>query len=212
MISCELHDSIAQDLSTLKLYCKRLFEKQTSPESDTRSETSPDTGRLSKDVSKLIDQTISTVRNLAYNLRPPSLDDMGIVHALEIFCEEFAQKSKTHVDFQAAGIDESILNCDIQINLYRLVIEGLNNIRKHAAASKVTIRLVGAYPDIILRIEDDGRGFDVKKRERSMFNEKRMGLRSMKERVNQLQGEMLINSQLNKGTGIVIKLPLKDKQ
>jgi PAS domain S-box-containing protein len=204
MISCELHDSIAQDLSTLKLYCNRLFETKSSLDSDTKT--------LSKDVSALINQTITTVRDLAYDLRPHSLDDLGLVSALEVFCEEFTEKNNTVVDFQAAGIHESTLNSDIQINLYRLVMEGLNNIRKHAAASKVIIRLVGASPDVILRIEDNGKGFDVKERERSTLNEKRMGLRSMKERVNLLQGQMSIHSQLNKGTEIVIKLPLKDKQ
>ncbi|MCK5164306.1 MAG: PAS domain-containing protein [Desulfobacula sp.] len=204
MISCELHDSIAQDLSTLKLYCNRLFEDQSSPESDIKGSPA--------DVSKLIDLTITTVRDLAYNLRPPSLDHMGLVHALEVFCEEFTENNDIMVDFQAAGIHESTLNSDTQINIYRLVTEGLNNIRKHAAASEAMIRLVGAYPNIILRIEDNGKGFDVKERERSIGNEKKMGLRSMKERVNLLQGQMSIHSQLNKGTKIVIKLPLKDKQ
>jgi PAS domain S-box-containing protein len=204
MISCELHDSIAQDLSTLKLYCNRLFERQSSSESDIKV--------LSKDVSTLIDQTITTVRDLAYDLRPPSLDDLGLVYALEAFCEEFTEKNNIMVDFQAAGIHESKLNSDTQINLYRLMIEGLNNIRKHAAASKVIIRLVGAYPNVILRIEDNGKGFDIKERERSTLNEKRMGLRSMKERANLLQGQMSIHSQLNKGTQILIKLPLKDKE
>lgn len=204
MISCELHDSIAQNLSTLKLYCSRLFQAQSSCESDI-------TGVLT-DSAKLLDQTISAVRDLAYDLRPPSLDHLGLVHALEVFCEEFSEKNNIMVDFQAAGIHESTLNSDIQINLYRLVMEGLNNIRKHAVASRAIIRLVGAYPDIILRISDNGRGFDVKKRELAMVNEKRMGLRSMKERVNLLQGQMSIHSLLNIGTEIVIKLPLRDKQ
>jgi len=202
MISCELHDSIAQDLSTLKLYCNRLFEKQSSPGSDTAN--------LAKGVPVLIDQIITTVRDLAYNLRPPSLDDLGIVHALEVFCEEFAEKNDITVDFQAAGVHGSTLGSDIQINLYRLVMEGLNNILKHADASYATVRLVGASPNIILRIKDNGKGFDVKEREFKMVNEKRMGLRSMKERVNLLQGQMSIHSQLKKGTEIIITLPLKD--
>ncbi|MCD4721188.1 MAG: PAS domain S-box protein, partial [Desulfobacula sp.] len=200
MISCELHDSIAQDLSTLKLYCNRLFEKQSSPESDIKG--------LPEDVSTLIDQTITSVRDLAYDLRPPSLDHLGLVYALKVFCEEFTEKNNIMIDFQVAGIHESTLNSDTQINLYRLVTEGLNNVRKHAVASKAMIRLVGASPNIILRIEDNGKGFDVKERERLIGNEKRMGLRSMKERVNLLQGQMSIHSQLNKGTKIIIKLPL----
>ncbi|CCK81860.1 PAS domain-containing sensor histidine kinase [Desulfobacula toluolica] len=203
MISCELHDSIAQNLSALKLYCKKLFENQSFPESDIKG--------LPEDVSSLLDQTITTVRDLAYHLSPLSLDHLGLVPALEVFCEEFAEKNGITIDFQAAGIQRLILNSDTQINLYRLVTEGLNNIRKHASASKAVIRLVGACPNIILRIGDNGKGFDVKEQERSIVNEKRMGLRSMKERVNLLQGRMSINSQLNKGTEIVIKLPLKEK-
>jgi signal transduction histidine kinase len=203
MISCELHDSIAQDLSTLKLYCNRLFEDQSSTESGIKGSPA--------DVSRLIDQTITTVRDLAYNLRPPDLEHLGLVHSLKVFCEEFTGKNDIAVDFQVAGINESTLNSDTRINIYRLVTEGVNNIRKHAAASKATIKLVGAYPNIILRIKDNGKGFDVKERERSIGSEKRMGLRSMKERVNLLQGQMLIHSELNKGTEIVIKLPLKDK-
>lgn len=203
MISRELHDSIAQNLSTLKLYCT-LIENRPSSESGIKGSPA--------DVSKLLDQTIAAVRDLAYELRPSNLDHMGLVHSLETFCEEFTEKTDIRVDFQAAGIHESTLRSDMKINLYRLVMEGLNNIRKHAAASKATIRLAGTYPNIILRIEDNGKGFDVKERERLIVNEKRMGLRSMKERVNLLQGQMSIHSQLNKGTEIVIQLPCKDKE
>ncbi|MDM8536457.1 histidine kinase [Desulfobacterales bacterium HSG17] len=203
MLSCELHDSIAQDLSTLKLYCSRLFDNKCSTESGAKGSPA--------DVSKLIDQTITTVRDLAYTLRPPSLEHLGLVHALKTFCEEFSEKTNIIVDFQVAGINESILNSDIQINIYRLVTEGLSNVGKHAVASKTTIRLVGAHPNIILRIKDNGKGFDVKKREDSITNEKRMGLSSMKERVNLLHGHMSIHSQPNEGTQIVIELPLKDK-
>lgn len=203
MISCELHDSIAQNLSALKLYFSRLFEGQPVSDSEIK--------RLTTDVSTLIDQTITTVRNLAYRLRPAGLDHLGLLHSLEIFCEEFTEKNDIIVDFQATGIHESTLNSDIRINLYRLVIEGLNNIRKHAAASKATVRLVGAYPDIILRIEDNGCGFDAAKWEESNVNGKKMGLRSMKERVSLLQGRMVIRSNPGQGTEIIIKLPLKDK-
>ncbi|MFO7750227.1 MAG: PAS domain S-box protein [Desulfobacteraceae bacterium] len=201
MISCELHDSIAQNLSTLKLYCSRLGKEAFLPDFPGKKGVA--------DMSALLDQTIASVRNLAYNLRPFSLDDLGVVAALDAFCEEFSEKNGLAVNFQAAGVQESVLSSEMQINLYRLVLEGVNNIQKHAAASRAAIRLVGAAREIVLRIEDNGRGFDVKERERSMVIEKRMGLRSMRERVNLLQGKMLIHSRLNRGTQIVIKLPLR---
>jgi signal transduction histidine kinase len=98
------------------------------------------------------------------------------------------------------------------MNLYRLIQEGLNNIRKHAAASRATVRLVGAYPNIILRIEDDGKGFNVEERARTADSEKRMGLRSMAERVSLMQGEMTIEAQPLKGTRIIIKFPFQEKK
>ncbi|MDH4205395.1 MAG: ATP-binding protein, partial [Desulfobacteraceae bacterium] len=98
---------------------------------------------------------------------------------------------------------------DVKIHLYRLIQEGLNNIRKHAEADRATIKLVGATPNIILRIEDNGKGFDVQARERALSAEKRMGLRSMRERVNLLQGRMEIESLPMNGTKIFIKIPFK---
>ena len=204
MISCELHDSIAQNLSTLKLYCSRLFHDPLSVCENIKSHMT--------DISRLIDKTITDVRDLAYDLRPPSLDHLGLVHALKIFCEEFSEKNNIHVDFQVAGMQGLPLLSDMEINLYRLVHEGLNNIRKHAAATRAVIRLTGAYPYIILKIEDNGRGFDVKKQERAMIHEKRMGIWSMKERVNLLQGEMNIYSQLNRGTKMTIMLRLGERK
>ncbi|MFH2091547.1 MAG: PAS domain S-box protein [Pseudomonadota bacterium] len=202
MISCELHDSIAQNLSTVKLYCNQIFGDPACLNKNTKACLS--------NMLALIDQTVTEVRDLAYDLRPPSLDHLGLVHALEVFCEAFSEKNNIAVDFQAAGIKGLTQISDMEINLYRLVQEGLNNIRKHAAATKAIIRLVGAYPHIILRIEDNGRGFNVKEKERLMINEKRMGLWSMKERVNLLQGEMTIHSQPGRGTQITIKLVLQD--
>ncbi len=101
------------------------------------------------------------------------------------------------------------LDFDTEINLYRLIQEGLNNIKKHADASQSTIRLLATFPYIILRIEDDGQGFDIKERLSAAQQKKRMGLRSMEERVDLLGGKMKIYSQLSKGTKIFIEVPYK---
>ena len=115
------------------------------------------------------------------------------------------------MDFQSAGIHKLIFDSNTEIHLYRLVQEGLNNIRKHAHAKRATIKMVGASPNIILRIQDDGKGFDVKARQLKLDKEKRMGLRSMKERVKLLHGRMTIQSRPTKGTKILITYPFKDK-
>ncbi len=203
MISYELHDSIAQNLSALKIGCDLIFDDQPAIPHELKV-------KMAK-YSDLIDQTITAVRNLAYDLRPPALDEMGLVKALEIYCEEFSENSGLKVDFQSAGVHKLIFDSNTEIHLYRLVQEGLNNIRKHAHATRATIKMVGASPNIILRIEDDGKGFDVKARELVLDKEKRLGIRSMKERVNLLGGQMTIHSRLMEGTKIFIKYPIHIK-
>ena len=123
------------------------------------------------------------------------------------YCEEFAAETRLDVDFRLAGLKTMALDPSMEINLYRLIQEGLINIRKHAQASRVVVTLTGANPNIILRIEDDGRGFDVIKRERELDRERRLSLRSMKERASLLQGHWRIESQSGKGTRIFVKIP-----
>jgi signal transduction histidine kinase len=199
MISRELHDRVGQDLSSIKISLETLFDRHSDIDPDIRQQIS----RL----SGVLDRTIYTVRDLAYDLRPPGLDDMGIVRALSMYCEDFSEKSGIRVEYLAAGIEKMKLDFTTQINLYRMIQEGLINIQKHAAATRASVKLAAAYPFLLLRIEDDGRGFDVEKREREMDSEKRMGLRSLRERTLLLGGTMIVASQPGQGTRILIKLP-----
>ena len=202
MISRELHDCVAQDLSTIKIALEMLFDDQSKLPLKT-------TKKLSE-LSKILDRSISTVRNLSYDLRPPGLKEFGIFQTLATYCEEFAKNTGMNVAFSPDGLKKVIMDSFVEINLYRLLQEGLNNVRKHADAGRVIVKLVGVYPNIILRIEDNGKGFDVQAREHVLDSERRMGLRSMKERVTLLQGQMNVQSRPGKGTRIFIKFPFKE--
>jgi signal transduction histidine kinase len=140
------------------------------------------------------------------------MDQLGLVKTVYQLCEAFSEKTNLSVDFYSAGIKDLKLDFDTAINLYRLVQEGLNNIKKHARADHVIIRLVACSPNIILRIEDDGRGFDVHKRLAKALKEKRMGLSNMEERVSLLKGRMDIKSRITKGTRIFIEIPWQEKK
>jgi len=120
---------------------------------------------------------------------------------------DFAEKNVLKVDFKSAGVDKLRFNFDTEINLYRIVQEGLSNIRNHAEAGNVIIKLVFSFPNIILRIEDDGKGFNMQERMEAAFKEKRMGLQNIEQRVSLLEGEMDIQSRQMKGTKILIKIP-----
>jgi len=204
MISRELHDRVAQDLSTLKIDIDTLLDIESQAFTNTRQKIS--------ELSKNLQQAIMAVRNLSYDLRPPSLDQLGPVQAIFQYCEDFAELTGLKVDYASAGMEGLRFDFDTEINLYRLVQEGLNNIRKHAGATHAVVRLVASHPHIILRIEDNGKGFEVKKRLASITSEIRMGLRSMQERVNLLGGKIKIQSRLGQGTKISIEVPYKEKK
>ena len=102
------------------------------------------------------------------------------------------------------------LNYNTKINLYRLLQEGLNNVKKHADADNVKVRLISSFPNVILRIHDDGKGFDLKERLARTSSEKRMGLSSMAHRVDLLLGRIDIESIPGKGTKVLIEIPYQD--
>jgi signal transduction histidine kinase len=199
MISRELHDRVGQDLSGIKLALETLCDQHPTVASELKDKTIQ--------ISHLLDRTIFAVRDLAYDLRPPGLDEMGIVQALSMFCDDFSEKTGIGTGFHSAGVEKMKLDFNTQINLYRMIQEGLNNILKHAEASHAVIKLTAAYPHLILRIADNGRGFDVEKRAREIDSEKRMGLRSLQERTDLLGGTMIVASKIGQGTKILIKLP-----
>ena len=201
-IARDLHDHIAQDLSSLKIGLQTLFDRDESASEAARARVD--------DLAQLLQRSISEVRNLAYDLRPPGLDQLGLVNTLFVYCEDFGKNNGLKIDFIAAGLDDLVLDNDTQINIYRLIQEALHNVKKHAQAQEVTVRLVASSPNIILRIIDNGQGFDVKRWRAKSHTEKRMGLHSMVERVGLLNGTIDIRSRVGKGTGIIITIPIKE--
>lgn len=203
-IARDMHDNVAQDLSTARIACETIF--------DNESQVPPDVRRRVSRLSKILQKSIVAVRDLAYDLRPLSLDQLGLVRTVFQYCKEFSDQKGLGVDFYSAGMDDLRLDSDTEINLYRVIQEGLSNVRKHADASHVTVKLVASFPKIILRIEDNGKGFDVKDRLVMALDEKRMGLRSMEERVRLLDGKMRIQSRPMLGTRIFIEVPFKENK
>lgn len=202
--SRELHDHVAQDLSLSKITCDLLLDKETA--------LTPEVTQMISEISNTLNTTIFTVRNLAYDLRPPGLEELGLTQAILLYCDDFSEKSGIGIEFNSTGVEKLKLNVDAQINIFRLIQEALNNIWKHADASHTTIRLVGASPNIILRIKDNGKGFDLNQRLDDAASEKRMGLSIMEERVTLLRGKMTIQSKPNEGTILSMKLPYEEEK
>lgn len=200
-ISRDLHDSVAQELSTLRISCETFFddgvaERQTLIEEKIKT------------ISNVLHGSIQTVRNIAYELRPPCLDEFGLGKSLLGYCEEFSAKTKIKVDFFSAGFENITIDPEVEINIYRIVQETLNNIKKHANALNVKVRLVASFPTIILRIEDNGQGFEKELQKRAEKRTQSMGLRGMEERAHLFGGKFEIESKPGKGTKIFIEVPL----
>jgi signal transduction histidine kinase len=202
-LACDLHDNLAQDLSTLKIGLATLLDDQL--------EISPDVRQRVSELSKRVQHSITIVRDMAYNLHPATLEELGLVQTIRQYCGEFSVNSAIEIEVFSVGIDSVELDFDTEISLYRMIQEGLNNIRKHAEASHVVIRLSVSFPYIMLSIEDNGKGFDLEKRLDAAFRERRMGLRSMEQRVAFLDGRMKIESRPTQGTRISARIPYTEK-
>jgi len=200
-IARDLHDNVAQDLSSIVIKLKTLF--------DGHDGVDPELFQRGESAAGVVKKTVADVRSIAYGLHPPALEQLGLVRALENYCQEVARRTGLFIDFFSAGMESGTLESDAEINVYRMLQEAINNVVKHAEATKVTVRAVKSHPDIILRIEDNGRGFDLETRLPEAAGENRMGVRSMEERARLNGGTMEIQSLPGKGTRVVFTIPLE---
>ena len=198
-ISLYLHDNVAQNLSSLKITGESLLQDAAKGKLPAREEIA--------NWARLLNHCIKTVRELSYNLRPPGLEQIGLPSAIADHCRDFENKTGLTVQFNKAGVDALDFPFDVAINIYRLIQEALNNIDKHAQATKITIRMIASHPNIILRVEDNGCGFDPDQAIRKALANKRLGLLGMEERVRMMHGSFKIHSAPNQGTKIIIEFP-----
>jgi PAS domain S-box-containing protein len=201
-LSLDLHDHLAQDLSSLKMRLDTLC--------GTGAGLPPEIAQQLAGLSSLARRTIMAVREMAYDLRPASLDQLGLVQTLAQHCEEFSMRNDLTVEFFSAGMEAVSSDFDTDITIYRLVQEALNNIGKHARATRVAVKIVASFPEIIVRIEDNGLGFDVKTRREAALQGRHMGIWSMEQRVAMINGSLKIDSIPHQGTKIVVKIPFKE--
>ena len=195
-IARELHDETGQALTSLLVGLRGLQEHCQSEEVVRRAES----------LRKVAAQTLESVHNLALELRPSVLDDLGLQAALERYMADFRRRHGVAVDLVARGFDQGRLPPPVETALYRIVQEGLTNVARHARASTASV-LIERWPDRVRAIiEDDGLGFEA---ERILSSTQRLGLYGMQERVELLGGSFTIESRPGIGTSIFVEIPLK---
>lgn len=195
----ELHDGIGQMLTGLKLDSEQLKSLPFINEKQKKS---------FEEHQKLIDETIEATRTVSFNLMPSVLSDFGLPSAIRLLIERTAKSAGIKATFNDSTDNIDIPN-KIENNLYRITQEALNNIVKHAKAQKVAINLSNEKSKIItLTIIDDGKGFDMKKIKKNKITGN--GIGNLQTRVRLLNGTIRIESEINKGTSIFVKIPLKE--
>lgn len=198
-ISRELHDSIGQILTSIRLNLELL--KEDNAETGSRLEKI-------KDISDLIEYAMSEIKEISYRLKPRILDDFGLEPSLKALCNDISRKSNIKGIFQAHKLNERF-SPEIETVIYRISQEALNNIVKHSKAKEFSLQLI-KYPHFLrLLIEDDGIGFNFEKLKSDAYPKNSIGLTNMYERAFSLNGKCIIDSNEGAGTEIIVDIPLE---
>ena len=197
-IAGEIHDELGVTLTALNMELSSLEKKLV--------DVSPDSINQIKSMRTLVTDAAQTARRIISSLRPSILDTMGLVAALEWQCEEYARryKSKCHVH---ANVEDVELDENEKIAIFRIAQECLTNTAKHAGASSVVIELLQHNENYHLKIEDNGVGFTP-----SDYYLESHGINGIKERVEYLGGSCHIDSEMGKGTTIMIDIPINTRE
>ncbi|MEA3210297.1 MAG: hypothetical protein QOE70_3354 [Chthoniobacter sp.] len=196
----ELHDEIGQSLTAAKLNLKIIAP-----------EVSPAVARRLEDSIQVLDRLLAQVRQLSLDLRPPLLDELGLVPALRWLADQQAQRAGVRVAFTAneEGVE---MDPATRTACFRVAQEALTNAIRHARAGTVTVELRAEPDRVWLIVQDDGVGFDHVAMQQRAGRGASVGLLSMNERVSLLGGELEVNSGPGRGTEIRAWLPLALEQ
>lgn len=200
-IACDLHDEFGQILPILQYSLETIRDSLPAASVEQRSKF--------EQVAGLVEQLGDIGRSIASKLRPDTLDRLGLISTIEWCIKGFAARcGDIKVDFKVIGARKTLAP-EIEIVLYRIFQESLNNISKYAKAKHVEVLLTFSYPNIILTMRDDGIGFDPEENFGPPTGRGgRIGLVGMRERVASVDGKLTIHSRKGKGTVIRAELPI----
>jgi two-component system sensor histidine kinase DegS len=198
-IARDMHDGPAQALANLVLQAEilsRLMEKDPQLVLNELSE-------FKLRVREVLDDT----RRMIFDLRPMTLDDLGLVPTLNKFLEDYEKRHGIKTQLLVVG--EAVrMKRDLESTVFRVIQESMNNIWKHANATAVEIDIRFTDSSIFVAVKDNGSGFDVAASQASIDPTKHLGMTSMQERVDQERGTLELYSQIGKGTEVRLKFPL----
>lgn len=197
-ISLELHDDIGQAMTAINMTLESI---RTDVSNEIKLE------KKVRNCQELAIETAKKIHRYSMELRPPELDDLGLLSAIKSHSRKFSDRSGIRVNINGDIIVEQ-LDPNIKIAFYRIFQEGLNNVAKHAEASEININFIKENSSLIFDIMDNGKGFDTIEMEKNII--KTLGLVGVGERVKALGGDFNIESEPGKGTRLNIIIPIKN--
>lgn len=194
-IAEDLHDNIGSVLATLKLHFENLKLNRDKKHFNQEE--------LYNKTEKLIDETYLKVRSIAHAKNAGVIANQGLLVAIKIMTEKISAANQIKIHVIDYGLDERLEN-SIEITIFRIIQELTTNIIKHADAAEATINISHFDNTINIIIEDDGKGFNIQ--ETKLRNG--MGISSIQKRIHHLKGTFQVDSTINKGTSIIINIPI----
>jgi PAS domain S-box-containing protein len=191
-ISRELHDEAGQLLTSLMVDLRLLEKKVLEPE------------RVREKIAEMensLNQVLENLHRIAVALRPASLDHVGLVAALNQHIESVGEKNGLKINFKAGKLQKRLPD-DVETVLYRVIQEALTNVVRHAHATRVDVILTERDEKSIIIIEDDGVGFDPE----SVMTGNHLGLFGIRERIEMIDGKLVIESAPGKGTTLLVEV------
>jgi len=201
-IARELHDEIGQLLTGLKLMIAS-SAKRDGRENGPSSPHAADHDEM----AAIVNELIGRLRDLSMNLRPPMLDEIGLVSTLQWHFERYTSRTKVHVSF-VESIHASRFPEEVEIAAFRIVQEALTNAARHADVETVHVEVEDDGENLKLLIEDKGKGFDP----RTAISHRSAGIIGMQERAHLVGGHLTLESAIGVGTQLAVVLPLRDRE
>jgi len=194
-IAREIHDELGQACTAIKMDLALIGRKTTKRQTRLRAKADS--------ASRLVDDMIVTLRRIASELRPRTLDDLGLTAALESQAQEFEARTGIHC---RVALPEEPLTLDDERStaIFRIFQESLTNVARHAHATRVEARLERAVNDLFFQVRDNGKGFDAEE----VKARKSLGLVGMQERALLLDGELKVEGVPGAGTTLTLRIPL----
>lgn len=194
-IATDLHDRLGGMLSMVKIHYKSVEDNINIIKEENKKQY--------KKANKLLDEACDEVRKIAYDMVSGVLSNFGLIAALEDLTDKLNESNQIEVEFFSHGL-KNRLDFKLEVNIYRIIQELISNILKKSKASEVTIQLIKSELGLNITVEDNGIGFKVNKVQEGM------GLKNVAARIDEYDGELQIDSTINKGTTITIDIPLKN--